>query len=214
MTADAAVALPSRAQARLYAEGRLDLQDLACAAGPRVLFGGLSLSLLPGQWAALRGHNGSGKSTLLRCLAGLSPAHAGTVRREGDLLYQSHHAGWKDLFSASGNLQWQMSLEGQSSDAATRLAALQRVGIAAQADLPFGRLSAGQKRRLSMARLLLARRPLWLLDEPTTALDSQGQALFAQLLDDHLARGGLAVLATHLDIAGRPPDRIITLGLS
>ncbi len=196
---------PTRSQAFLT------LNAVACGAGHRTLFEGLNLELAQGQWAALRGHNGSGKSTLLRCVAGLSKALSGRIQKQGRVLYQSHLAGWKDSFTPYENLTWGAQLEGGALAQAIDQA-LHAVGIAEQAELSFARLSAGQKRRVSLARLILSPSPIWLLDEPSTALDQQGQALFASILESHLARGGLALVATHLDIPKIAAQFTIDLG--
>lgn len=192
----------------------LQADALACTVGHRTLFAGLDFALDTGQWLMLTGPNGSGKSTLLRLLAGLATPAAGEVRWAGRprraadpawhamVLYQGHATGFKEQFTASENLAMQAALDladpgaGRLADAV--VAALERVGLTRQRNLPFARLSAGQRRRLGLARLALAGRPLWLLDEPTTALDADGQRLFAGLLDDYLAAGGCAVVATHL----------------
>jgi heme exporter protein A len=189
----------------------LTLNAVACSAGHRTLFEGLNLELAASQWASLRGHNGSGKSTLLRCVAGLSRTLSGDVQKRGRVLYQSHLTGWKDSFSPYENLTWASQLEGGASPQAINQA-LHTVGIAEQAELSFGRLSAGQKRRVSLARLLLSPSPIWLLDEPSTALDQQGQTLFAKILENHLANGGLALIATHQDISELAAQFTINLG--
>ncbi len=190
--------------------GELTGSGLSCTAGHRTLFRELDLAVGSGQWVMLTGPNGSGKTTLLRAIAGLSPFAAGTIGWRGEaphdiggrwraqFLYQGHHAGWKDLFTAAENLDWQLRLD--QSDGVSRAGvdgALDRVGLRRQAALPFMRLSAGQRRRLALARLVCARRALWLLDEPTTALDTAGQQLLGDLLDEHLNAGGCALIATH-----------------
>jgi heme exporter protein A len=193
----------------------LQLREVACGAGHRTLFEGLNIELKSGQWAALRGHNGSGKSTLLRCVAGLSKVLSGDIASSGRILYQSHHSGWKDSFTALENLRWQAQLEGVMPTTASVEAielSLERVGIRDQARLSFSKLSAGQKRRLSLARLLVSPSTVWLLDEPSTALDQQGQKLFSEILAKHLARGGLGLIATHLDIPDLAAQFTINLG--
>lgn len=190
--------------------GTLSAIGLSCTAGHRTLFRGLDFTAESGQWLMLTGPNGSGKSTMLRAMSGLSPFAAGTVRWRGQtpqeigagwraqFLYQGHQAGWKDLFTAAENLDWQLRLDQSDGRVGGGVdEALERVGLRRQARLPFMRLSAGQRRRLALARLVCARRTIWLLDEPTTALDTAGQQLLGSLLDEHLEAGGCAVIATH-----------------
>ncbi len=195
-------------------DAALVVSDLSCAAGPRPLFSGLQLSLQPGQWAMLTGPNGSGKTTLLRALAGLVRPLDGQLSWcgaqqdprgadwHGQLLYMGHLPGFNDDLDLAANLGWQFGLDG--IDTSLVLPALTRVGLASRRDLPFGRLSAGQRRRVSLARLSQSRRPLWLLDEPATALDLDGLRLLAGLLNEHLARGGMAVVASHQPVPGLP----------
>ena len=196
----------------------LRIDGYACTAGRRTLFSGLSFALDDGAWAMLTGPNGSGKTTLLRAIAGLGTPADGRLlwrgqpcRRDAPAwhairLYQGHGAGWKEALSARENLALQAGLDGTPQTGAALDAALARVGLGRQAGLAFGRLSAGQRRRLSLARLALqagagaGRFALWLLDEPTTALDADAQRTFAELLGSHLQRGGSAIVATHLPI--------------
>ena len=203
----------------------LSCRGLACTMGNRTLFTDLDLDLPASQWLMLTGDNGSGKSTLLRIIAGLIRPSAGDVRwqdrprRAGDpdwhsvVLYQGHASGWKDTLTARENLLQQAWLDlGAAGDHEPAVdAALDRVGLGRQRHLPFLRLSAGQRRRVGLARLVLGRRPLWLLDEPNTALDTDGQVLFAHLLDQHLVAGGCAVVATHLEVPSQRDARVIRL---
>src|SRR5207245_3554316 len=126
--------------------------------------------------------------------------------------YVGHAAGWKDTLSAADNLAlaWRLDAEEASTEPAALIAALERAGLARQCNLPVARLSQGQKKRLHLARLARSTRRLWLLDEPTSALDAAGQRLLEELLDAHLAAGGLAVIATHQPVAATrgPTQRI------
>ncbi|HLT25796.1 MAG TPA: cytochrome c biogenesis heme-transporting ATPase CcmA [Zeimonas sp.] len=188
----------------------LEARALACAAGYRTLFASLDLRIAPGEWTMLVGANGSGKSTLLRTIAGLARPLAGEILWRGaprkpddaewraQCVYQGHAAGWKDAFDVRENLGLQLALDGLRVPRAELDAAIDRVGLARQAKLPFARLSAGQRRRVSLARLSCSHaRRLWLLDEPGTALDADGLRLLGELVDAHLRAGGLALVATH-----------------
>jgi heme exporter protein A len=180
--------------------------------GGREVFSSLDFAAGSGEALAVTGRNGSGKTSLLRLIAGLLVPAAGTIALEGGgaeltLPEQAHYLGHRDALkpalSVAENLTfWRDFLGGEQTDPA---GALKQVGIDHAADLPAAFLSAGQRRRLSLARLLTVRRPVWLLDEPTTALDAAGQDMFAGLMRDHLARGGLIVAATHarLDVEAR-----------
>jgi len=206
----------------------LQAEGLACAVGYRTLFSDLAFSLHERQWLMLTGPNGSGKSTLLRLLAGLVRPSDGAVRWAGrvrdasdpewhaQVLYQGHAPGWKDQLTAAENLRMQAALDlgGVHAGAGLVAQALERVGLTRQRNLQFARLSAGQRRRLGLARLSLVRRPLWLLDEPTTALDTDGQRLFAGLLDEYLGGGGCAVIATHLAFPTESPPVPLRLGVT
>ena len=168
------------------------------------MFSGLGFEASSGEVLAVVGPNGAGKTSLLRLLAGLLVPAGGLVELEGadaelTLPEQSHYLGHRDALkpalSVMENLSfWRDFLGGEAGDAAKSLA---RVGIDHAAHLPAGFLSAGQRRRLSIARLLSVKRPIWLLDEPTTALDVAGQAVFVGLMREHLSGGGMIVAATH-----------------
>jgi heme exporter protein A len=194
----------------------LRVENLGCEAGQRTLFAGLTFELRAGRWSMLTGTNGSGKTTLLRAIAGLVRQSSGGVewngapRRVADpqwhsrFLYQGHSSGWKDSLSAAENLASQVSLDlGRPPDSADLARALERSGLARQRDVAFGRLSAGQRRRLGLARLACCSRSLWLLDEPATALDVDAQATLSELLDRHLDAGGCAVIASHQSLTSK-----------
>jgi heme exporter protein A len=190
----------------------LEVENLAAARGLRVLFEGLSLKLSAGEALELRGANGSGKSTLLRILAGLTRPHAGAVRFSGGAEdaprhYLGHLDAVKPSESAAEQAQFWARYFGRDTQAAT--AAMKRVGLANRSSVPGRGLSAGQKRRLALTRLLIEPRPVWLLDEPTAALDTEGRALVSQLVADHRASGGMVIAAVHGD--GFADSRILDL---
>ncbi len=194
----------------------LTATGLGCERDGRVLFAGLDFSLAGGEICELRGANGAGKSTLLRVLAGLYTDYVGEVRSEpGDhgLLYLGHRPGVAALLTADENLAWQGSLkDGEHRPREARLEALAQVGLAGFGDVRAVAMSAGQQRRVALARLLLTRARLWLLDEPLTALDADGAALVGTLLDAHRAAGGAALVATHADLP-LADCRRLTLGV-
>jgi heme exporter protein A len=178
---------------------RLSAENLTLERGGRRLFSGLNFALGAGEALVVTGPNGSGKSSLLRGLAGLLPFAGGVVRFEGgELAEQTHYLGHldalKSALTAAENLAFWGGLFGAAPDVE---AALARLGLPHVADFPVRALSAGQKRRVALARLLAAARPLWLIDEPTTALDAGAQGVFAGVMREHLAGGGLIVAATH-----------------
>jgi heme exporter protein A len=180
----------------------LSAHALECRRGGRVVFSGVDFSLAGGEVLAVTGPNGAGKSSLLRQLAGLLPLASGQLSFDGagdrTLGEQAHYLGHLDALktqlSVAENLQFWIDYFGGGGSAD---AALQQVGLAALADLPAAFLSAGQRRRLSLARLVAITRPLWLLDEPASSLDEAAQQMLAALMRDHLSGGGLIVAATH-----------------
>jgi heme exporter protein A len=191
---------------------RLSGRGVRCVRGGREVFSGLDFQASSGEALAVTGANGSGKTSLLRMIAGLLTIADGSIGLEGGeseltLPEQAHYLGHRDALkpalSVIENLAfWRDFLGGEAFDARKSLI---EVGLDHAVDLPAAYLSAGQRRRLSIARLSAVRRPIWLLDEPTNALDAAGQSMFATLMKDHLARGGLIVAATHapLGIAAR-----------
>jgi heme exporter protein A len=174
--------------------------NLTCERDGRLLFQGLSFALRGGDIVELTGPNGSGKSTLLRCIAGLYPDYEGTIEAQPGL-YLGHKLGLNGLLTATENLRWYRAL---SSGAGDIEAVLARVGMAGYERVPCQQLSAGQQRRVALARMLIGASPLWLLDEPMTALDGAGQRMVADLIRQHATQGGAVLCATHqpLEVAG------------
>jgi heme exporter protein A len=182
---------------------QLEGSGLVCVRGGREVFAGLDFAVDSGSALLVTGRNGAGKSSLLRMIAGLVRAEAGGIElRGGDpertVPEQAHYLGHQDALKPSltvaENLAFWTRYLGTAGNGD---AALAEVGLAGLADLPAAYLSAGQRRRLSVARLLAVRRPIWLLDEPTAALDREAQDSLGRLMGEHLATGGLIVAATH-----------------
>jgi heme exporter protein A len=182
---------------------KLSGSDLICRRGGREVFRDVSFAVASGEGLLLTGRNGAGKSSLLRMIAGLLRIAGGHLALTGgnpdhDIAEQAHYLGHLDAFKPSltvlENLSFWISYLGGKGQPQT---ALETVGIGSLADLPAGYLSAGQKRRLSLARLVAIERPLWLLDEPAAALDASAQTMLLELMQRHLAAGGLLVAATH-----------------
>ncbi|MFK8041702.1 cytochrome c biogenesis heme-transporting ATPase CcmA [Congregibacter sp.] len=175
----------------------LEAADLGIERGGRQLFSRFSFSLSAGDIVHLRGENGAGKTSLLRMLAGLSRyGFDGQVQRHAACLYLGHQSAVKGLLSPRENLHWHPSGEAFPDDAAID-AALAEVGLFGYEDVPAGQLSAGQQRRVDLARLYLSQRPLWLLDEPFTAIDTKGVERLQQRFIAHAERGGAVLLSSH-----------------
>ncbi|HLW92133.1 MAG TPA: heme ABC exporter ATP-binding protein CcmA [Roseiarcus sp.] len=188
---------------------RLRASQIAIERGGRRLCSNLSFELGKGEALIVVGPNGAGKTSLLRAIVGLLPLAEGSISAEGgddeaSVGEQAHYLGHADALkgalTARENLEFWAALLAQGGSAKTPLEALKRLGLAHVLDLPVRALSAGQKRRVALARLLAASRPLWLLDEPLTALDEAAQRLCLDVLREHLAGGGLVIAATHAPI--------------
>ena len=177
----------------------LEVRDLAAMRGERLVFAGLGFGVAHGGALLLEGANGSGKSTLLRVLAGLGRAEVGVVRWDGAemaagmVAYVGHLDAVKPGMTVAENL----AFWGRPAAVA---GALDRVGLGGLAELPARMLSAGQRRRLALARLVLSAAPIWLLDEPTLGLDAASVAGLGRMLAGHRGRGGVVVAATHLPL--------------
>ena len=184
----------------------LTAEKLACVRGDKRLFDGLSFRVTAGQALAVEGANGAGKTSLLRMIAGFLTPAAGRLivksaegesddgEERGKIIgWLGHLDGLKPQLTVIEQLNFFAHLYGKAVDGAL----LEQVGLARQADLPCRYLSAGQRRRLALARLLAGARPLWLLDEPFAALDTAGQALVGQLMTRHCGMGGMIIAATH-----------------
>ncbi len=197
---------------------QLIAENLILSRGGRTIFNGVSLSVDAGEALVLTGPNGSGKTTLLRALAGFLRPDGGTITVSGDeerepaelSHFVGHLEGVKAHLTVRENLTfWADYLEGAGTVDVG--AALKRFALAGLEDIPAGYLSAGQKRRLALARIIVAKRPIWLLDEPTVSLDAASVALLMMAIEEHLASGGLAVIATHVSL-GLANERSMPIG--
>lgn len=198
----------------------LSVHDLACVRGTRPLFSGVDFSIGPGSWAHVRGANGAGKTSLLRLLAGLAQPDAGEVRWNGErvggedfrraLMYLGHRAAVKEDLTALENVRFAAEMDGVDLGEDQAMDALARFGLGGREDLPVRFLSAGQKRRVLLARTVTRPAPLWILDEPFTALDVKAVDFISGLIADHVKTGGMAVLTSHQAIP-LPPGQVVDL---
>jgi heme exporter protein A len=185
----------------------LRVTDLACARGGVPILEGVTMALPAGGALILRGPNGVGKTTLLRVVAGLQPALSGQVDTPPDgVAYAAHADGIKPTLTVTENLRFWAGVYGTGAVDG----AMEAMDLTHLADRPAQNLSAGQKRRLGLARLLVTGRAVWVLDEPTVSLDAASVALFAGVVRAHLAGGGAALIATHIDL-GLPEAAVLDL---
>jgi heme exporter protein A len=200
----------------------LSANGLACVRGERRLFSGVDLRVEPGEWLHVRGENGVGKTSLLRLLSGLTPPAEGEVRwcdqpiehsrhdYHSHMLFLGHHSALKEDLTALENLQLCSAMDGLTLTDSEAIATLVRFGLAGRQELPVRVLSAGQKRRVLLARLLTRKATLWILDEPFTALDVAAVDMMAALLTEHHRQGGMSVLTSHQPIA-LPGAKVVQL---
>ena len=189
---------------------KLSASELTLFRGERCLFKGLSFALNPGELLLLEGRNGTGKTSLMRAIAGLIEFEDGDILWEGkpvrtnrqsfygSLVWMQHRVGFKADLTLVENLRFETHLRAQSGEDFEEV--LKRLDINRLKRLPIRSLSAGQQRRVALARMLLSRVPLWLMDEPFTNLDREGRALVMNLTTEHLDRGGMCIMAAHQDV--------------
>jgi heme exporter protein A len=202
----------------------LEAQTLAARRGFATLFSGLSFRVDAGEALVVSGANGTGKTTLLRIIAGLTTPASGTIAWNGEVVkpldtefrrviaYAGHLPALKDELTAEENLASLLMLDGEAVSGNGLRSALDDVALTRQRSLPARVLSQGQRRRIGLARLALMPRPLWILDEPTMALDASGIELLGRVLARHLSDGGILIAATHAAL-GLPPARVKSVAL-
>ncbi|EGR3965409.1 cytochrome c biogenesis heme-transporting ATPase CcmA [Vibrio cholerae] len=203
----------------------LEVKNLTAIRDERILFESLSFEIHAGELVQIEGRNGTGKTTLLRIIAGLGECECGEILwqrskiqsdRESyhqDLLFLGHQTGIKRELTVLENLRFYLAVHQQTVDEHAIFQALAKVGLAGREDVPVAQLSAGQQRRVALARLWLSKKPLWILDEPLTAIDKQGVSVLEALFLSHAQQGGIVILTTHQDMfADNPKLRKIRLG--
>lgn len=195
--------------------------DLCLFRGDRCLFKSLEFALNQGELLMIEGANGSGKTSLLRGIAGMLEFETGGVHWDGqpvreyyqtfrsNIVWLSHRVGFKADLNLIENLKFESGLRATNRDRLTSV--LERLSLTRLVDLPFRSLSAGQQRRVALARMLLAEAPLWMMDEPFTNLDRAGQTLVADLIREHLSTGGLCIVASHQHLEIDGSTRRVTL---
>lgn len=201
---------------------QLQLEQIACQRGDKTLFTDLSLTWQSGDFVQIEGHNGIGKTSLLRILVGLAPPLAGQVCWNGQaikqcredyyyqLLYLGHHAGIKPELTPWENLKFYQAISQCQQGEEALWQALEKVGLIGREDIISGQLSAGQQRRIALARLWLSQAPLWVLDEPFTAIDKNGVRILTRLFEQQVEKGGMVILTSHQEI---PSEQLQVLDL-
>ncbi|WP_101775333.1 cytochrome c biogenesis heme-transporting ATPase CcmA [Pasteurella oralis] len=191
---------------------QLKTEKLACQRGGKILFTELNLIVNSGDFVQIEGHNGIGKTSLLRILVGLAQQLEGNVfwndeliqkQREAyqyDLLYLGHHSGIKPELTAWENLKFYQHISACEQDEERLWQVLETVGLLGREDIPAAQLSAGQQRRIALARLWLSNAPLWILDEPFTAIDKKGVQVLTALFEQHVQQGGIVIFTSHQDV--------------
>ncbi|ELV8626646.1 cytochrome c biogenesis heme-transporting ATPase CcmA [Vibrio cidicii] len=203
----------------------LEVSNLTAIRDERVLFENLTFSIQPGELVQIEGRNGTGKTTLLRIITGLGDKEEGEILWKGeridksrdefhqDLLFLGHQTGVKRELTAFENLSFYQSVHQHSSSQEAIFQALAKVGLVGREDVAVAQLSAGQQRRVALARLWLSKQVLWILDEPLTAIDKQGVKVLEALFAHHAENDGIVILTTHQDMfADSPKLRKIKLG--
>jgi heme exporter protein A len=200
----------------------LTATGLSCVRGERRLFAGLDLAVEPGEWLHVQGENGAGKTSLLRILASLSPPAEGEIFWQGEsiralaedyrreILFLGHHGAVKEELTPLENLTLAAQLDGAALEEVVALQALARFGLRGREDLAVRFLSAGQKRRVLLARLAVRKATLWILDEPFTALDVKAVDMLSALIAEHVSGGGMAILTSHQSMP-LPNGRVLKL---
>lgn len=192
---------------------QLSTEQLSCQRSDKILFSGLNLCLQNGDFLQIEGHNGIGKTSLLRILAGLATPLSGKVRwnledishqREeyhANLLYLGHHSGVKPELTAWENLKFYQQISSARQDDEILWDSLQIVGLLGREDISASQLSAGQQKRISLARLWISHAPLWILDEPFNAIDKNGVQVLTRLFENHCKQGGIVIITSHQEVS-------------
>lgn len=201
----------------------LKLENLACQRGDKMLFAGLDFSFQQGDFVQIEGHNGIGKTSLLRILAGLASPLIGKIYWQGeetksiresfqqDLIYLGHQAGVKPELTPWENLRFYQKVSQAEQGDEILWQALETVGLIGREDIYASQLSAGQQKRIALARLWLSKAPLWILDEPFTAIDKTGVQFLTSLFEKQVENGGIVILTSHQDV---PSSRLQKLDLA